>query len=260
LDVQIPARWRAALVFALSTLWIGLLGAPAAEAGPLRTWHAYYAEVTLSGPGLPAVAMDRHAYFIGRGHVGEYVSVYSGAFDLGTVSGLFTQTAVFPFTAIQVVLSGNSSGVVQASSGGPIALAGELRMMGVGGLSLLAVPLSFAGTPGTNPLKPAFSSAAATVFGAGWTTKTTVIPLLTPTPSGATVVSAVGSTWDAGNGKGAIVMVSALNVVTSWPGLDAVQVPMFLTAMLYLPEPSTLALLATAAGACALAGWRKLLR
>jgi hypothetical protein len=30
--------------------------------------------------------------------------------------------------------------------------------------------------------------------------------------------------------------------------------------MLYLPEPSTLALLATAAGACALAGWRKLLR
>jgi hypothetical protein len=128
-----------------------------------------------------------------------------------------------------------------------MAVTGQVLLKAYGGLTLLGVPVTV-GSP-TVITPPVVSGISITAYANDWTTKTTSLVLQT---TGATVVTLMGANGLAG-GVGTVVLVSALNLLTSIYG----QIPTFaILSLTYAPslaEPGALALLASlAAGLLAL--------
>ena len=120
-------------------------------------------------------------------------------------------------------------------------MTGQALLKAFGGITLLGVPVTV-GSP-TVIAPPVVSGIGVTAYANAWTTKTTSIVLQTTSP---TTVTLMGANGLAG-GVGTVVLVSALNVLTSVYG----QIPTFaILTLTYAPsltEPATLLLVASAA-------------
>jgi hypothetical protein len=149
-------------------------------------------------------------------------------------------------TAIQLIVNGNPGpGAFAASSPGSMAVTGQVNVKAYGGLTLLGVPVTL-GMP-TVVTPPVVSGLGITAFSNAWTTKTTALVLQTTSP---TTVTLMGANGLAG-GVGTVVLVTALNVLTSYG-----QLPTFAILTLdyapSLPEPASLLVLG--AGVAGLVG------
>jgi hypothetical protein len=212
----------------------GLLFAAAAQAGTLVQTQLFLdgltpATFTSSGPLIGAAA--------GTG-AGATWSVGAGAVPGGTLTYLSIPTsAAPPVEHFEVTIYPNAlGGSFVASSPGTLAVTGLYRVIAYGGTTLLGIPV-YLGTPSV-VTPPVVAGIGITAYSNAWTTKTTSIYETAPDAA----VTRMGSNGLV-NGAGAVVLVSALNVVTSTAG----QIPFFailtLTYAEDAPEPATLLLL-----------------
>jgi len=268
-----------------------LMGGSAAQAGSLA---AATFQLTLTGlpPAVFTATFGGGAGSAtgGPGSTATW-SVQPGAVPGGTASASINSLAAPPLTYIQIIVNSNPvTGNFAHTSGGAMLLTGVANVFGLGGYPssvLLGVPLKI-GAPGT--VMAAGYGVFITALANSWTTKTTTIGLtmsqfafhtsnsgidqvtsasLTSNgshvatqnggPDGTiiatiTAVSLAGANGLVG-GAGTVVLVSAVNVLTSISG----QIPTFAVLTLqYVPEPGTLLLLGSGIAGLALIGRRKL--
>ena len=212
----------------------------------------------------------------------------------GTASASINSLAAPPLTYIQIIVNSNPlTGNFAHTSGGAMLLTGVANVFGLGGYPnsvLLGVPLKV-GAPGT--VMAAGYGVFITALANSWTTKTTTIGLLEPlyvfhtsnsgtdqtvsvttTPNGkhtitanggvgATITTTINTVTATGAnglnaGTGTVVLVSAVNVLTSISG----QIPTFAVLTLeyvpHIPEPGTLLLLGSGLAGLVLIGRRKM--
>jgi hypothetical protein len=231
-----------------------LLGTSAAQAGPL-----VYAQFTFSIGTLPPATFTASGLLSGlaTGTLGgSSWTVGAGVVPGGTTTATIPTSAAPPISQIQFILNGNpGAGAFVASAGGAMAVTGQALVKAYGGLTLLGVPVSV-GVP-TTIQPPVVSGIGITAYANAWTTKTTTVFLTSPTTMGATMATVMGVNGLV-NGGGTVVLVSALNVITSIAG----QLPSFAILVLnYLPdvpEPGTLFLLVSGVAGLAAIGRRKM--
>jgi len=230
-----------------------LLGTSAAQAGPL-----VYDQFTFVIGTLPPATFTASGLLNGlaAGTLGGASwSVGTGMVPGGTTTATIPTSAAPPISQIQFILNGNPGAGAFGAPGGSMAVTGLANVKAYGGLTLLGVPVTV-GVP-TTIQPPVVSGIGITAYANAWTTQTTTIFLTTPTTMGATMATAMGLNGLV-NGGGTLVMVSALNVITSISG----QLPSFAVLVLnYLPdvpEPGTVFLLASGVAGLAAIGRRKM--
>jgi hypothetical protein len=224
--------------FFLWTVAALLAFATATSAGPLTS-----ATFTFDLGSLPPKV------FPGVGATGTATSDLSASLGgAGVFNGAITTplgtTAAPPITKFQVIVTKNASGTftgaTPAQVGGNLSIQGVANVYGIGGFPgggkpLLGVPLSV-GTP--NTVFVSGGGVSITAINAGWTAGTAVVTGLTGTNATAT---AMGSNGLTPGGQGTLVLVAPGKVITNIAGTLASFSTLTLT---YVPEPSTLALLA----------------
>jgi len=230
-------------------LGIVLGAASSAQAGPLlqavfsfQLGDMYPAIYTASG-GLGGSASGTGA--------GATWAVSAGDVPGGLLTLSIPTSAAPPIERMQYVMNGNAAaGSFSASADGQMVVTGEARVKAYGGLTLLGVPVTVGAPSVIQP--PVVSGIGITAWSHAWTSKTTSL-----FDTYMNVVRTRMGSNGLVNGGGTVVLVSALNVVTSIAG----QLPSFATLTLtYAPdavaEPA-LALLAAAGAAGALRLWRR---
>jgi len=256
-----------------------LFGGPVAQAGTLVA-----ATFSLTLTGLPPATFTA-TYSPGSGSSSGSGSTATwtlppGQFPGGIASASINSLAAPPLTHIQIIVNSNpGTGFFAHTPGGAMLVTGIANVWGLGGFPaggppLLGVPLAL-GAPGT--VMAGGYGVFITAFANSWTTKTTTILLASPqyvvhtantsivtTPSPGntgtivltvTQVTSMGGGSQFVNGAGTVVLVSAINVLTSIAG----QIPTFAVLTLqYVPEPGTLLLLGSGIAGLALIGRRKL--
>jgi len=259
-----------------------LLAGPAAQAGRLAA-----ATFSLTLTGLPPATFTA-TYPAGNPTEGAASGTAStatwflrpGQAPGGIASASINSLAAPPLTHIQIIVNSNpGTGFFAHTTGGAMLVTGVANVWGLGGFPaggppLLGVPLAL-GAPGT--IMAGGFGVFITAFANSWTSKTTTVVLQTPqyvvhtantsvvtTPSPGntgtilltvTQVTAMGGGSQFVNGAGTVVLVSAVNVLTSIAG----QIPTFAVLTLaYVPEPGTLLLLGSGIAGLVVIGRRKL--
>jgi hypothetical protein len=161
-------------------------------------------------------------------------------------------TGLPPVTQLDLSLTGHAAGSFTAAGGpggglgGAMSLAGAAKILAYsGGVTLVTIPLSPAGQPGGFASATGPGGTRTLVYGTGWTTgsRTLMVPATrigggTQTPY---TVTATGTDLRTASGAGTLVLISPLFIRTSLGG----DFPTFATLTLnYVPEPSTLLLIA----------------
>lgn len=186
------------------------------------------------------------------------------ATSTGAISGTDTFigiTSAPPITRVQAVLTGNQTGQLVPGAGtaaNSLGLQGVANVVAYGGyVTLVAVPLSAVGVPGS---ALSFMGGGGTVIaytGAGWTTGTAMIAVPGTTLGGAkqipTTVTAAGTNSLVG-GVGSITFISPALVRTNLAG----DLPTFARLTLtFVPEPGTLMLIGAGIAGLAVYGRRR---
>jgi hypothetical protein len=238
-------------LFAILAVGAGLLGASAAQAGPL-----VFAQLSFFLATLPPASFTASGALGGTAAgtgLGASWSVGAGAVPGGVFTTTLNTSASPPISQIQFIINGNPlSGAFVGSVDGAMAVTGQANVKAYGGSTLLGVPVTV-GTPSVIT-PPVAAGIGITAYANTWTTKTTTI---LPTGITNTVTATAMGFNGLVNGAGTVVLVSALNVLTSIAG----QLPSFAILVLTyagVPEPGTLMLLGSGVAGLALIGRRKL--
>jgi hypothetical protein len=229
-----------------------LLGAATAQAGPL-----VYAQLTFVLGSLPPAVFTATGLLGGTasGTLGTAAwSVGAGVVPGGVTTATINTSAAPPISQIQFIINGNpGGGAFVASAGGAMAVTGQANVKAYGGSTLLGVPV-VVGVPSLLQ-PPVVAGIGITAYANAWTTKTTTVVATGVTN---TVTASLMGSNGLANGGGTVVLVTALNVITSIAG----QLPSFAILVLnYLPsvpEPGTLLLLGSGIAGLALIGRKKM--
>jgi hypothetical protein len=225
-------------LFSLLVLGAGLSLAQGAQAGAL-----IFAQLQFQLATLPPASFTASGALGGSATGtagGASWSVGAGAVPGGVFTTTLNTSASPPISQIQFIINGNpATGNFVASANGAMAVTGQANVKAYGGSTLLGVPVTV-GTPSVIT-PPVAAGIGITAYANTWTTKTTTIE-----PTGVTntvTATAMGSNGLV-NGGGTVVLVSALNVLTSIAG----QLPSFaILTLTYaadaVAEPGTLLLL-----------------
>jgi len=166
-----------------------------------------------------------------------------------------------PITRVQAVLTGNQTGQLVPGAGtaaNALGLKGVANVVAYGGyVTLVGVPLSSFGIPGSSF---SFMGGGGTIIaytGAGWTTGTAMVAVPATTIAGATqtatTVTAAGTNNLVG-GVGTITFISPVLVRTNLAG----DLPSFaLLTLSFVPEPGTLMLIGVGIAGLAVLGRRR---
>jgi hypothetical protein len=243
---------RSARLLGLATA-TAIAAATAASAAPLSS-----ASLALTFASFPTLV------FPGAGGTGTATSSLSASLGgSGVFNGALTSpvptTAAPPLTHYGFVITKNGVGTLTGTTPGNVG--GELSIQGTANVwgicsqplpackPLLSVPLNL-GTP--NTVFSGGGGVSVTAISAAWTAGTAVVTGLTLTNG--TTATVMGSNGLTPGGQGTLVLVTPIKVLTNIAGA----LPLFGSLTLtYVPEPSTLVLVALGVTALAVAASRR---
>lgn len=226
-----------------------LAPAGVASAGPLVS-----ASLRVQVGTLPAVT------FVASGASGTALSnlqatVAAGNAFAGTLTTTTPTTAAPPISGIYFTAQSNAkatfAGTAPGSVGGVALFPVQVRVTGLGGLTLLAVPLNF-GSPSTFAKSAGGISVSA--IAAPWTVGPVTVTGLGNSTSPVTAM-ATGSNALTLGGVGTLILVSPVKIVTNIAGN---LVSFGRLTLVYAPEPGTVVLLGMGVAALGLLGRRGL--
>jgi hypothetical protein len=235
-----------------SLAWLGV--APVATAGTLVA-----ASLHIGVSSMPAATFSASAGASGTSAGPTAASLAAGTALAGTATLTFDDSYAPPITQVVYGVGANAAGAFGGATpdvvGGSMALPVSVTLSAFGGLTLLAFDMPV-GTAQTLIPPPFQGLIGITAQGSAWTAGTASIGLLTPTTAGAAVTTRMGSNSLNAKGAGALVLVSAVDVL--WYSNRLNQYPSFATLTLqYVPEPGALAWIATPAAALLVAARRR---
>ncbi|HEU4431120.1 MAG TPA: PEP-CTERM sorting domain-containing protein [Myxococcota bacterium] len=220
--------------------WLGLVAALAmtliaagASAGP------FTGNLSVIFGGLPPVGVDGAGT---GGSTAAGVTVPASVFSATT-----SVTVPGPLvTAVRLTAANDSGAFTGATLHGPMAIRGSARLMN-GGLTAFTIPLTIGGTRGVGlggaPLQVGSGATAITVSAGTWSAGLVQVTGI-GTPNNLQTVSFTGSDQRTAMGAGALTLVTPMRisnpVLGSFAGFGVLR-------LVFAPEPSSLALLVTAA-------------